>query len=386
MVIASEAVSDWLAKGELLDRYYNPGNLFSHVHLVLTNDDRPDRDLAQRLVGSAELEIHNVPLPRGLFRRTIAYRPRLLRGWAESAVKLAARTQPDVVRCYGASLNVLLAAEIRRNVGVPYAVSLHINPDADVRPRSSGRSRVVGWALRAVEAHGLRNADIVLPVYESIIPYLERLGVSRYRVAYNMVNSSSLVAKDAYALHSPVRVISVGRQFDAKNPERLMRAVVSMEDVHLTLVGDGPLHMHLRNVGAKSGRPDVFTFYRSRDNAALCALLAEQDLFATHSEYWELSKAVIEALLTGLPVVLNARHGEPVPELEAGIALLVRNDESAWRDALRDLVSDDVRREALGRRGADHAWRNWSPEVTEATFVEIYESLLAKSPQVSAVL
>jgi glycosyltransferase involved in cell wall biosynthesis len=375
MVIASEAVSEWLAKGEILDRYYNPGDVFDRVELVLTNHDRPDPALVAQLAGRAEIGIHNVPPPRGLFRRSLGYRPRLLRPWTRQVVELARSLRPDVVRCYGANLNVAAAAAIRAELGVPYAVSLHINPDEDVRRRVRGREGVVATMLRAVEAHGLRSADLVLPVYRPIVPYLERLGVERYRVAYNVVDGANIERKTDYALHNPVRVISVGRQFEAKNPERLIRAIGLLHGVQLTLVGDGPLHDHLRVVAASTGSPERFVFHRALANAELCRLLATQDIFATHTEFWEVSKALIEALLTGLPAVINRRRGEPVPELEDGRVLLVDDDADAWRAALSELIRDSEARAALARRGSESAWREWSPAVTERTFAEIYREL-----------
>ena len=42
MVILSDRLSELIDKGEVVPRYYNPGNLFRTVHIVLCNDDRPD--------------------------------------------------------------------------------------------------------------------------------------------------------------------------------------------------------------------------------------------------------------------------------------------------------------------------------------------------------
>jgi glycosyltransferase involved in cell wall biosynthesis len=378
MVIVSEAISDWFAKGEVVDRYYNPGDLFDQVDVVLTNDDRPDPALLQRAVGTARVAVHNFPLPAGAFRRTLGYRPRLLRGWAGGVVDLARRQRPDLVRCHGANLNALAAAEIQRELGVPFAVSLHINPDVDVRGRGgSARDRLALHAMRAVERYSLRRADVVLPVYEAIVPYLERLGVKRYEVAYNSLNGEHLRRKDDYALHDPVRVISVGRLFELKNPEQLIRAVMGMDGVELTVVGDGPLLEPLRAV---AGGSDRVVFRPAVANDELCELLAEQDLFATHTEHWEISKSVLEAMLTGLPVVLNRRTGDPVPELSDDIARFVPADTpDAWSSALRTLIDDDGGREALGRRAGDHARERWSPEATEQHFVEVYQRLLGGS-------
>lgn len=40
LVIISDRLSHIIKKGELIDRYYNPGDLFKHVHILMTNSDR----------------------------------------------------------------------------------------------------------------------------------------------------------------------------------------------------------------------------------------------------------------------------------------------------------------------------------------------------------
>jgi glycosyltransferase involved in cell wall biosynthesis len=316
-------------------------------------------------------------MPRKTFRRTLAYRPLLLRGWADGVVQLAERVQPQLVRCYGANVNAFAAAEIKRRLGIPFAVSLHINPDEDLRGRAGDlRERVWLRAIKAVERHALLRADMVLPVYQPIVPYLERLGVTRYRVAYNALNAASLQPKDDYRLHVPPRVISVGRQIDAKNPDNLIRAVASLPGVQLTLVGDGPKHEYLRAVARDTGADNRIVFHRAIANDALCRMLSEQDVFATHSEYWEVSKAVIEALLTGLPVVLNRRSGAPVPELGSDLVELVANTPEAYADSIVRLLADQTERESFARAAAAEAYGRWTPEASEAVFVDIYRTLM----------
>jgi glycosyltransferase involved in cell wall biosynthesis len=350
------------------------------VDVVLTNDDRPDPAALQRVVGRAHVSVHNRPLQPGTFRRTLGYRPRLLRRWAAGVVDLARELRPDLVRCHGANVNALAAAEVNRVLGVPYAVSLHINPDEDIRGRAPHpRERLQLRALKAVERYSLRRADVVLPVYEPIVPYLKSLGVRRYEVAYNSLNGEHLRRKEDYALHEPVRVISVGRLFDLKNPEQLIRAVATLDHVQLTVVGDGPLRAHLQDVAAELGTQRI-VFRPAVPNDELCELLAAQDVFATHTEHWEISKSVLEAMLTGLPVVLNRRSGDPVPELSDDIAVLVdQNTPDDWVAALRGLIEDDGARETLGRRAGDHARARWSPDATESHFVRVYERLLGNA-------
>jgi glycosyltransferase involved in cell wall biosynthesis len=284
------------------------------------------------------------------------------------------------VRCYGAHLNAFAALEIRRELGVPFVVSLHINPDEDIRGRLTGfGDRLRAKALSRLERRTLREADLVLPVYQSIVPYLERIGVQRYEVAYNLLPASSLRRKRDYALHEPVEIVSVGRQIPEKLPLRLIEAVAGLPSTRLTLIGDGPEHERLRRAAVESGAAERIAFERVVPNDVLCRRLPEFDVFATHSEYWELSKAVLEAFLSGLPVVLNRRRGEPVPELTDDICVLVEDSAAGYGRALQQLIADPDLRRSLGEAAAERADRLWSPTQTEARLVGVYRRLLIQN-------
>ena len=259
LVIVNDSLSALIAKGEVTPRYYNPGDFFRTVHILLTNDDRPDSTGLQRMVGTAELVVHNLPAKRDLFLLSLGWRPRLLRRWADKAVLLARSIRPDLVRCHGVQLNAFLAYRIKQRLGVPYVVSLHANPDADVRDMpTSWQDHLRGIAIADVEKVSLLAADKVLPVYESIVPYLQRLGVKHWEVAYNVINPEHVRVKDDYTLHDPPRVVCVGRQFEFKNPENIIRAVARLGAVHLTLIGDGPYHERLEEAARCYRRAGAF--------------------------------------------------------------------------------------------------------------------------------
>src|SRR5262249_11556255 len=112
MVIVPDLISDFVRKGEVIDRYYNPGGLFDEVHVVLVNDDRPDAQAMQRMVGKARLHIHNIPSGRDLFVRSLGWRPWLLNRWAQSVIELARALRPALIRCHGALLNAYAAYRV----------------------------------------------------------------------------------------------------------------------------------------------------------------------------------------------------------------------------------------------------------------------------------
>ena len=376
LVIVPDRLSDLVRKGEVTERYYNPGNLFRDVHILMTNDDRPNIAGVQPMVGDARLHPHNLPVGRF----ATGWSSALLKSWVARGLALAREIRPQLVRCHGAGLNVHLAREIHRALGVPYVVSLHTsyNYDDNITGRARGiLERLRLRAMRPLIGPALREAALVLPVYRPIVPFLQSLGVERFEVCYNVV-APNLRAKYNYDLHKPIRVLSVGRQLPGKDPSQLIEAVAEIDGVELTLVGDGPLHGRLRDLVERRNLSGRVSFMPALSNADLCAQLADYDIFAVHSDYREISKAVLEALLTGLPVVINRRPSVPVPELTPDICVLVENTAASYRDALKGLIADHRFREDLGRNAGRVARSKWHPAITESRYVDIYRNVLSR--------
>ena len=389
LVLVPDNISAILRKGEYQPRYYNPGEVFDEVHILTTTSDRPDLAALQQTVGCARLFLHNLPEDDRMARRPWSWFDNyLLRRWAAPGVALAKKISPDLIRCHGADWNTYLASRIKSALGIPYVVSLHINPDTNPTrrvldnplSRQQKRSNIL---FDELEREGLAHADLVMPVYQPIIPYLARMGVTRYEVCYNVLDGGTLRRKESYAKGAAFRVLSVGRLFDAKYPDKLIRAVGGIAGAELMIVGDGPARPELEALASKLALGDRVRFLPAVPNGELCAMMADFDTFAIHSEYWELNKSLLEALLTGLPCVVNRRRGVPVPELEGDFLLKVENTEQAYYDALQSLRNDDALRESLGRRAYQHAQAHWGPAKTEAKYVQVYQALLNCGPHVA---
>ncbi len=380
LVLIPDYVNAVLAKNEYTPRYYNPGGLFDEVHILMSNDGQVDPSALQFTVGDARLFLHNLPVGTGAIRRSLGFRPSLFKFWAKPAVELARKIQPALIRCHGDYFNAYAAACIKEELGIPYVISLHINQDEDIRRRVKTFQDWLHFRLiKRMQRYALRCADLVMPVYEPIIPYLTRRGVERYKVVYNALDANNLVKKDDYRLRSPVRMVSVGRQIAEKNPDNVLRALARIPETHLTLVGDGPYHERLKSLAKDLGIADRVAFHKSIPNSELCAQLPDFDFSVIHSEYWEISKAVLESVLTGLPVIINQRLGQPVPELQEDFITRVENTEESYYAAIKRMIEDDDHRETLGRQTYAHAREHWSPEKMEAVVVDIYRSLMLGS-------
>jgi glycosyltransferase involved in cell wall biosynthesis len=377
LVVIPDRITEILVKGEFAPRYYNPGGFFDDVHLVLMNDDRPDPASLQPLVGDAQVTLHN--FAPASFDETWFRVPRL-REWAKDAVGIARSFAPDMIRAYGHYTSTFAAAEMKRALGVPMLVSLHGNPDVDYyrgRLARTWRHRFEGWMSRPYEIEGLRAADMVIPVYSPIVPFLKSIGVTRYEVVYNVVGPG-LEPRASYPAKAAWRALCVGRQTaDQKNPAQIISALEGLGNVSLDLVGDGELHDGLQQLAAARGVADRVRFHRTMANEGVLDLMRQADLFVYQSDNYEISKGTMEASLAGLPVILNRRRGGLADEVRDGPYFVVEDQAEAYRAGIRRVIEDDAFREDLGRRAAAYATQRWHPDAMEARVVEISRSLMA---------
>ena len=195
-VFVPEPLSSYALKGEITPRYFNPGNLFSEVHIVLFNDDKPDITVIQETVGDAKLHIHNISIPPILYLKTLGFRPFLLKKWAKQTIDLMRQINPKLIRCHGADLNLAAAAFVKKELGIPFIASLHVNFIENIlKNAKSLKERVQYFSFLTLQKFSLKKADYVLPVYESIAPYLKTLGIKNYTIAYNVLNPKFIQEK-----------------------------------------------------------------------------------------------------------------------------------------------------------------------------------------------
>jgi glycosyltransferase involved in cell wall biosynthesis len=290
--------------------------------------------------------------------------------------EIARATPPSVIRCFASGMGAMAGFEARAATGAPVIVSVHTIPgDPAARPFTL-RHRVGNALHAAMERGGVRDADITVAVYESLLPYLRAAGARRVEVAYNVLHDAAIGEKRDHDLHRPARLLSVGRQIPGKDPTPIIDAIATLPDVELLLVGDGPLHASLRARVEALGLGDRVHFERAVDNATLCGSFADHDVFVASNRYQGIPKAFMEPMLAGLPIVTD-RADPPIPEIEQSGAVLTDGTATGYASALGALLADDDERARVGRSVQSYAAARFAPAAAERRYVQLYRDVIA---------
>jgi glycosyltransferase involved in cell wall biosynthesis len=132
---------------------------------------------------------------------------------------------------------------------------------------------------------------------------------------------------------------SVGRLSPQKNPCMLIDAIRGVPDLHLLLVGDGPLRGALERHALELGLAERVHFAGLQADPA--PWYAAMDVFVLTSLWEGLPLTCIEAVAAGIPILAPEVAGVPevVPPPPAG-RVLPPGDVPALESALRQVVDD----------------------------------------------
>lgn len=372
LVISSELISEWVIKGEIVERYYNPENLFSEITFLIHVNDQVDVNVLQMLSGKAEINIVRYKTGIYLFLFTLFWRRSFLEIWARRVCKTLHDYSFNVVRCYGADLNLVLAYEFSKERNIPAVCSIHVNYDvATSSYRNPLMTKVRHRLIEKIKTEYLIKVTEVWPVYESILEYLKKRGIFNYRIVYNVVNQG-IAAKNDWVPHSPFRLITIGRLIKEKSPIVFLRAVANINNTRLLIVGSGPLMSAVEEEIRILNVSDRVQIVSSMPNSELCEKLTESDLCVLYSEYWEFSKVMIESSLTGLPIILNRNPNERNPEFSSLPISFVDGDAVSYQDKILEFIDNPKMYQHIGSTLQSEATKSWSPKVLEKRHAYAY--------------
>lgn len=167
-----------------------------------------------------------------------------------------------------------------------------------------------------------------------------------------------------------------------------LRAAAHRNDMRLIVVGEGPLAQELKNMSSASGVANSVNFTGKLPLSRLVQVLAEGDAFIYPSYHHGLATVVLQAMLTGLPVICieGDATGRTVGS-ECGITVpLVKPDSivDGLASAISLLADDEVLRLQLATQAQRVARTRYSYQAIAEGYAEVYREaqyLAARVPR-----
>ncbi len=279
-----------------------------------------------------------------------------------------AQLRYDVVQSSTPDPLGLWAAGVARRQRCPFLAFYHtaLAEYASIRGRQSA-GPLGGWLLGGAMKAWLRRyfdrADGILAPSESVRATVAARQRPPVVVLSRGVDSETFHPRRRRRPTGRVRALYVGRMTPEKNLEMLVPLFSDREDVELTVVGDGPSLEGMRR------RLPRASFTGRLEGDALAETYADADLFVFPSRTDTLGNVVLEAMASGLPVVVTDAMG-PKELVSHGVTGFVAATDEAFANAVLALAGNgDLRRTmaSAARRYAET--RSWSA---------IFEQLLAE--------
>ena len=372
-VFPNDPLEAYYKKGEIKPRYFNPKNLFDEVHVISLFDKDIDEEKVKIVAGNALFKIHTIGKVTLLNRKSKK----------KDVIDLIKKIKPDVIRSYNPLLQGWMAAQVKKELGIPLVISLHGDYDKDrryfARKNKDYKTYLkLLYTKKTLEPSSIKNADKIIIIYNFIRNYAEKMGGTDINLIYNRINLTQFSpdVKPILKESKPV-IICVGRLIKEKNQECLIRAIKDL-DVILLVIGNGLEYDNLQKLSRDLGIEEKVRFETSIPNERIHEYYTSATIFALPIKYGGFAIPALEAAASGLPVILPQQEFDPNPDIIQDFALLVKNNPDSFKNAITKIISDDNIRKKMILNGLSTT-KKINGDIMEEKEKDLYLKLLEKN-------
>lgn len=296
--------------------------------------------------------------------------------------KLFKRSCPDVIQTFALKPNLFgIKAAILAKVPVVIATDLTLKDQAPTRLR-----RLRDKLLYRIYVGLANKADHVLCVSEAGRKELKELGVNTdISVIPSPIDIEKIKEGDEdrgdrlHKLPKKITIGIVGRLSEDKRHIDVLKAFAILAkkylDIHLLIVGDGPLRNSLETMSRRLRIDDKVSFVGFQKEVH--RYLRAMDIFVLPSRTEALGMAIMEAMACGLPVVASRVGGIPeIVEDQVTGLIFDAGNVGQLSNALSQLIEDPEKRKAFGESARKKAYQSFHPDNFIERHHQLYCSLL----------
>ena len=243
---------------------------------------------------------------------------------------------------------------------------------------------------RANYEHLFSRGDLFLAITEYARQKLIGLGCPDEKIAIHHMGVDCTQFNFQPFQHlpsTPMHLVSVGRMVEKKGfqygIEAIAKAKAKGHDVHLTVIGDGPLHTDLDERVHEWGIENAVTFLGWQTQEQIAPVLKQSHVLlcpsitASTGDEEGLPVVLMEALAAGLPVITT--HHAGIPELirdgDTGY-MVAERDSDALAEKIELLYLSDTMGRHLSHQGRAVIEHEFNIETLNDELVSLFQSIL----------
>ena len=368
-VFPSDPVQEYVKKGEIKDRYYNPLNIFDEIHVMNPSYDKVDVETMKPFAGKAKLFIY--PIGKSNIANMYFKRNQVL--------GILKKINPDVIRSYNQLTQGWIAAVCSKKLKIPFYLSIHADYEMEIEKeyKESGkkfRYYNLYFTRSLTQKTSILAANCVSVIHKGLVSYAERLGARRIEVVYNRVDLKQFGRNGtpALKLDKPI-ILNVGNLRKIKNQECLIHAIEDL-DVYLVLIGRGEMLESLKLLAINLGVENKVMFVDSVEHSKIQNYYASALIFAMPLRGSGVTIPTLEALASGCITVVaepNRQKNEPYDE----IIHYVRNDPKSFHDMFNKIIKNPSQYTQNPEK-IEAILKNIDEDAMENREAEIYRSIM----------
>ena len=372
LIILNDNLSDLVKKGEVVNRYYNPGNFFEEIHYLLINQKKINNKKLQIMSGDAKIYLYTINL-NFIEKTAIIFNCFLNFIKLDKFYKIVKKINPNVIRCYNINYSIFLAYILKIKYNIPYIISLHCDHKNLISKLPFWKKIIVKSLIFKIKKIFFYSYKLI-PVYSTATRIIKNMNIKNYKICYNFIGEAKNI-KRFRNKKKIINLICTNRQFKEKNPINIIKAVKEIDNVKLTLIGNGKYHYLLKNYVIEKKLKNKVLFINNIINSEYLKILNKSDIFIVHSDINEFSKSVIEAMSFKKPIITNKQR-ERVVELDKKFCLINDNNKKDYKKSILKLIKNKNFSKTLGENGYKIYKKKYDSKKMEENQKLIYGKLL----------
>ncbi len=235
--------------------------------------------------------------------------------------------------------------------------------------------------LSSLARNSYKRACRILPVSqflkENMLGLLPNLSSDRLKVISNVISSETFDYKEKKLHEVEINFCAVAtwatKRKPDKKPELFIEALAAVQKmttkkIRLTMVGGGNRITELKNLCKQLDLTADFIGYQTKKQIAV--VLHKTDFFVHASTIETFGVVIVEALMTGTPVICSKVGG--LPELiDSSNGVLCQNEVADWVSGIQKIIQADFDRKQI----ADTVRNRFGYESIGKEIASVYETL-----------